>query len=156
MSLYECFAKVIHDIYTKTKIELLTLILIIITFCLSLIFAFGNGLYLLDILDHYITSYLMLIIGLITVILLTKHGKTIAKYISKRSDWKWIGVHFWRTVWALAIVILAFLLYKNIASGLLVYEEYPSEVLQKFGLIPLVSMFVVSFLLHALLEKKRK
>ena len=62
MSLVEAVTVSIKNQFHKLKIEHITFGIIALIFATNFIYMFGNGLYILDIVDHYVTQFGMLIV----------------------------------------------------------------------------------------------
>ncbi|MCK4422831.1 MAG: sodium-dependent transporter, partial [Candidatus Omnitrophica bacterium] len=67
-SLVEAAATVIHDKYPHIRKEILTLYVCVFGFSCGIIFATRAGLYYLDITDHFITNYGLVIVGFLEAI----------------------------------------------------------------------------------------
>jgi NSS family neurotransmitter:Na+ symporter len=57
MSLIEAVSVAIRDKFPQVRVEIITLVVTILLAIVSIIYTFGNGLYILDIVDHFITRW---------------------------------------------------------------------------------------------------
>jgi NSS family neurotransmitter:Na+ symporter len=62
MSLIEAVSVALRDKFKNLRVEVVTLVVSVVLGLGSLIYVFGNGIYVLDIVDHFITSWSMLFI----------------------------------------------------------------------------------------------
>ncbi len=130
---------------TKTKA---TAILCIIGFFLSLIYATSSGLFILDIVDHFIANYGLVIIGLLECLILgwIFNVKRLREHANETSEIK-IGV-WWDFLIKYFIPIFLIILlivgvYQNIIEPYLGYELW---VIFIIGIFPLIFMFILSFI----------
>ncbi|QFR39134.1 sodium-dependent transporter [Candidatus Gracilibacteria bacterium 28_42_T64] len=161
MSLVEAVAMVLRNKFKKLRIEVITLGIVTIIGLSSILYTFGNGLYVLDIVDHYITAFGMIIIGLSEAIILLIAWKSLGKYVDKhnKSCLRFI-INKWYLMfsWVATIFILTWLLVLNIQSGILNYEGYDKSYLIFYGIYTLVSIFGlgVIFNIAEIMKKKKK
>ncbi len=151
MSLIEAVWVAIRDKFKNVKIEIITLILVVVLWLSSLIYTFGNGLYVLDIVDHFITSYSMLFIWVMEAIIFLVIWKKFAYFIDEHNDFRKIWFNKWYLLvcWFLSILILGYLLYKNIA-GWLSYWGYDKSYLILYGVYTLVAIYSFSVLFNVI------
>jgi NSS family neurotransmitter:Na+ symporter len=130
---------------TKTKA---TAILCIIGFFLSLIYATSSGLFILDIVDHFIANYGLVLIGLLECLILgwIFNVKRLREHANETSEIK-IGV-WWDFLIKYFIPIFLIILlivgvYQNIIEPYLGYELW---VIFIIGIFPLIFMFILSFI----------
>ena len=155
MSLVESASKGIRDNFPKLWPEKMMLILSIILGLWGLIYSFWNWLYILDIVDYYITTFWMLTAWLFTMWLLLYNWKDMTTFISNNS-WKITNAIFNRwylmASWWISVIILIVLYYQEIQDWILNYEEFdPVYNMIWFGLY--VGAFVVWIILNFLQEK---
>lgn len=147
-SLVEAIAVVVTDSYPRLRREQVILYICVVGFIGGIIFTTSAGLYYLDIVDHFITNYGLVLVSLfqcVTAGWIYGAGK-LRTYINDVSDFalgKW---------WEIAIkyvipVILVLLILTALSSDLVrAYENYPSWALDVagwgiLGLIATVSFF---------------
>jgi len=155
MSLVEAVWVALRDKFKKLKTEILTLIVVIILWLSSLIYTFWNGLYVLDIVDHFITSYSMLFIWVIEAIALIIIWKKLWEFIDKNNKCffkKIINKYYFLVSWLLAIIVLGYLLYQNIIWGL-AYDTYDKSYLIMYWVYTLIWIYSLSILLN-IIDKK--
>jgi neurotransmitter:Na+ symporter, NSS family len=92
-SLVEAVTTVVHDKYHNVRREDISLYVCVLGFVGGIIFTTFAGLYYLDIVDHFITSYGLVIVGLLETIAIgwLYGAKNLREYINEVSDIK-IGV----------------------------------------------------------------
>ncbi len=161
MSLVEAVAMVLRNKFKKLRIEVITLWIVTIIWLSSILYTFGNWLYVLDIVDHYITAFWMIIIWLSEAIILLIAWKSLWKYVDKhnKSCLRFI-INKWYLMfsWVATIFILTWLLVLNIQSWILNYEWYDKSYLIFYWIYTLVSIFWlwVIFNIAEIMKKKKK
>ena len=129
---------------SKTKA---TAIVCIFGFFTSLVFATGGGLYLLDILDHFVANFALVSIGLIECIVLGYIYRLhrLRKHANSVSDikiGKWWDVLIKFVTPTVLIFLLTFAVYKLFESP---YGGFPTWVLLAGGVLPIVVILILSF-----------
>ncbi len=71
VSLFEAILAALMDSKIKLKRATILFIICVLLFICNLLYTMGNGLYLLDIIDHFINGYLMVIVMVAEVIVIT-------------------------------------------------------------------------------------
>jgi len=89
MSLVEAIAIPIKDKFSQFKWENITAGIIMLVGLVSILYMQGNGLYILDIVDHYVTQFAMLAMWLIELLLFIKYRKPLLKFIEQHNDWRY-------------------------------------------------------------------
>ena len=128
----------------KWKTARLAAAVCFIGFLGGLIYTTGAGLYLLDIVDHFVTNFNLVIIGMLQAILVgwIYGANKLRNYINEVSD---IKVGKW---WNFAIRIfiplaLLFLLVNQLITEIKVpYESYPMWALSIGWLVVIVPLFI--------------
>tara|TARA_Y100000310_G_scaffold315290_1_gene365648 strand:+ start:122 stop:1588 length:1467 start_codon:yes stop_codon:yes gene_type:complete len=146
-SLVEAIATTIKD---KTKIskEKIAFIVCFLCFLAGIIYTTNAGLYLLDIVDHFITNVSLIVIGILECIAVgwIFGAEKMRKYINKVSDFK-IGV-WWNTTIkyiipiSLAVILALQLKVEFIAN----YEGYPDWAIL-IGWLAVLIPLVIAFLI---------
>jgi NSS family neurotransmitter:Na+ symporter len=112
-------------------------------------FTSGNGLHLLDIFDHFIANFGLVIIGLVECILFGWFFsiRKIREHANETSDIK-IG-RWWDVLikYIIPIVLGIILILSIIENVTKPYMNYSWEILIAFGLIPIVILFIFSIIL---------
>jgi NSS family neurotransmitter:Na+ symporter len=130
---------------TKTKT---TALLCSLGFFISLIFATNSGLFLLDIVDHFIANYGLVIIGLIECIILgwmynlyklREHANKVSEI--KIGKWWDFLIKFFIPLFLSILLIVG--IYQNIINP---YMNYRWEIIFTIGAIPLILMIILSFI----------
>ncbi len=151
-SLVEAVATVVHDKYPHVKREHVSLWVSVAGFLTGIVFTTNAGLYYLDIVDHFITSYGLVLVGILeTLAVGWLYGAAkLRTYINEVSDIK-IGI-WWDVLIKLVIPVLLVLLfisgiYKDFSQ---VYGGYPAKYVAIFGwgmlfVVLLASVFLSLF-----------
>lgn len=158
MSLVEAVWVALRNKFKNLKIELLTLIIVVLLGLSSIVYVFSNWLFVLDIVDHFITSFSMLFIGVLEALIFLLAWKKLGDFIDGRNNCllKFIlSKYFLLIWWALSFLILAFLLYKNIAWWL-DYGGYDKAYLIMYWVYTLVGIYAISILLNIIDHKEEK
>jgi NSS family neurotransmitter:Na+ symporter len=127
-----------------------TAIMCFLGFIISLIFASGGGIYLIDMIDHFIANFGMVIIGLVECLVfgwmlgiyrLRKHANETSDIMLGR--WWDILIKF------IIPIILSILLIVAIIDNILnnPYPKYPVWLLIVFGIMPLLIITIASYFL---------
>lgn len=120
----------------------------IIGFLASSLYATGAGIFLLDIIDHYINDFGILIGGLLEVILLGWVFKlsTRKEYFNPLSDFQ-VGSWWNLCLKVLTPLVLLSMAISNFAGemGEATYENYPLLAIQIFGRAMLVLIVIIAF-----------
>ena len=157
MSLVEAITLPIKNTCKKLSIEKITLWVIVLLGLASTIYMYGNGLYILDILDHYITQVWMLIIWLVELILFIYMWKKLTKFIDSHNKCtmrKIINTTYFKVSWITGIILISILLLLNINSGILIYDSYNTKDLLQYWLYPVLWAFVLALVINYLEIKK--
>ena len=154
-SMIEPISESIHNKWKITKTKVVGLICVF-GFILSLLFTLGNGMHILDIFDHFFANFGLVIVGLLECILFGWFFgvKKLREHANKTSDIK-IGV-WWDLLIKYVIpivlgIILIITIFENISKP---YMNYPWHILIIFGLIPIVLLFILSYVFSAIKGKK--
>ena len=158
MSLVEWVVYPLKNIFNKVSQEVLVLFVIIVTAIVSTIYIYGNWLYILDIVDYYITQFAMIIIWLAEAILFLVYFKKLWKYIDKNNKCllkavinKW----YFLVSWIIAIITLTWLLILNLQKWILVYGDYDVSHLKYYWLCVITVVFDISIFMN-LVDRKNK
>ena len=122
---------------------------IVITFILGIPICFGAGLYFLDIMDHFISGYILTFIGMLECIVASYMvgANTIRKWINETTNLK-IGKWF-NVVMNVLPIILGILLLVTLKKEFEIpYEGYPMWALYSFGVFPLALIGILSAIFH--------
>ncbi|MFH1578452.1 MAG: sodium-dependent transporter [Candidatus Omnitrophota bacterium] len=147
-SLVEAVSTVVHDRYPHVRKEDISLYVCVIGFVCGIIFTTFAGLYYLDITDHFITNYGLVIVGLLEAWAIgwLYGADKLRGYINKVSDIKigrWWNALIKFVIPACLLVLLTAGLYKDIRSP---YEGYPQWAIFTFGWFMLLGVFLISFI----------
>jgi len=140
---------------TKAKA---TGIICLLGFISSLIFTTGSGLHWLDLLDHFIANFGLVIIGLVECIILgwMFHLYRLREHANKTSEIK-LG-RWWDFLikYAIPSVLIILLLVAIVDNLLHPYNGYPWWVILMGGVTPCVIIFLLSLLLMKIKGKEEK
>lgn len=138
----------------KIPRRFMNIIIAVIGIAVGVIFTSRAGLYWLDIVDHYLCCYGLVIVGLIEAIFVGYLIKTedLLKYMNEQSEIQAGKWWIWFLKFIVPVVLLAALGYNTYNEFMTPYEGYPIKALfMGFGF--LVTLLVVAILLST---KKRR
>lgn len=155
MSILEVIVASVADKFKITRKNSVTIISIIGCF-VSLIFVTGAGLYILDIIDHFVNTYAIAIAGLIEVIFLSWFIDLdqVRKYANSMSDFtvgKWWNITLKYLTPALLVIMFVFNTYIDFTQG---YEGYSLGALIVIGIGSLCILLLLSIVFTALKGQK--
>lgn len=155
-SLVEALVTSLRDSF-KLKREKVTLAVCIIGFLVSLIYTTKGGLYWLDIVDHWM-NWGLIIVGLMEAVLIAYffNVNKVAKDIDSTSSMKF--GNFWKfSIKFLTPIILLTLIITNIYNEVNApYGNYPMWALIMGGWLPLIYLFVMSFIIQDISNHKKR
>jgi neurotransmitter:Na+ symporter, NSS family len=148
-SLVEAVNTSIADKYHKPKKRRIAFWVCLVSFLMGTIYVTGAGLYFLDIVDHYVTNYSLILVGIfecVAVGWIYGAGK-LRKFINSTSKHK-IGPWWDFSIKFLIPIVLIFLLISQLLTDLATpYEGYPAWA-QAVGwsavIIPMLLAFIIS------------
>jgi NSS family neurotransmitter:Na+ symporter len=156
-SMIEPISAAAHSKWRISKSIVVGLICII-GLLLSLIFVTGNSYYLIDLVDHFVTNFGLVLIGLIECIILGWMF-TISKlrdHANETSDIKigrWWDILIKFVIPIVLTIILVIAVYENITKP---FMNYPSWIIIVGGVIPIILLFIISFILMKFKTKEVK
>ena len=147
-SLVEAASTVIHDKYPHIRKEDVSLYVCIFGFISGIIFTTFAGLYYLDITDHFITNYGLVVVGLLEAIAIgwLYGADKLRGYINEVSDIKigrWWNFLIKYVIPVCLVILFVTTLYRDIRTP---YEGYSQWAIFAFGWLMLLGVFVISFL----------
>jgi neurotransmitter:Na+ symporter, NSS family len=156
-SLVEAISTVVHDKYPHVRKQDISVYVCLAGFVCGLIFTTFAGLYYLDITDHFITTYGLVGVGLLEVIVVgwiygPEKLRTYINSVSEIKIGKWWSVFIAAVIPVILILLLTFSFYNDITKP---YEGYDTWALWVFGWGMLICLFAVSGL-FSLLSKHEK
>jgi NSS family neurotransmitter:Na+ symporter len=130
-SLVEGITTVLRDTWRKLGVTLVAFVVSSLAFLSGLLFTTGAGLYFLDIVDHFITSYTLVIIGIAQCILVGWFygAKKMRMYINSVSSTSLGGWWDHCIKWIIPAVLGILLLTQLVADIKTPYEGYPGSAL---------------------------
>lgn len=156
VSLIEAFTCAVTDKFSWPRRKVATTICVL-GFLGSIVFTTRGGLYILDIADHFITNYGLIIGGLLECIIVGWVLK--ATVLRKHINLHGIGIH---RIWSFFIkfttpIVLAYLLYLSCSGDLAKnYEGYTTGQIMVYGIGWLVFCLLVALVLSAYPWKGQK
>lgn len=125
----------------------LTTIVLGISFAASTLYMYQNGLYVLDVVDRYLTTFLIILFGILELVLFLAISKKMSVFMTERSDLPKIftSTVILRLFWFISLVVLSYLMYQSITSGFWVYDSYSADdmkpyVLGLFGFVGIAAL----------------
>jgi NSS family neurotransmitter:Na+ symporter len=154
-SMIEPISSGLHGKWKMSKAKA-TGIMCIIGFFASLIFATGSGIHWLDIIDHHIASFGLVLIGLVECIVLGWMYKIykLREHANKTSDvllGRWWDFLIKFVIPFVLIIILILAIVENITKP---YGGYSWYIILLGGVIPVVGIFLLSFVLMKIKGKE--
>ncbi|TNF69475.1 MAG: neurotransmitter symporter family protein [Gammaproteobacteria bacterium] len=150
VSLFEAILAATMDGTQKIKRQSILLITIILTFIVSLIYSGNNGLYILDIVDHFIGGYGVLIISLLQAMAIgwCYDAERLRYNLKKQSNLNLTGL-FNFLIRLIIPAILATLLLRQVIFDLeTTYGGYPVIYVLGFGVGSLVLLTIIGIILN--------
>ena len=126
-------------------------ILCVVGFLLSLVFMTNGGLFVLDIMDHFINNFGIVLAGLVQVILLSWFFKlnTVRDHVNAQSDFA-IGSWWNFCLKVITPIVLGYMAIANLVGDIRVnYEGYSSSALMIFGWCVVVGVVLMSFAMQS-------
>lgn len=155
-SLVEAINSALHDRFPKLSLPRISLIVCTIGFLCGLIYTTRAGLYFLDIIDHFVNAYNLILIGLLQAILVgwIYGAERMRTYINEVSDWK-IG-RWWNVSikYVVPLVLGIILVWNTIIEVTTPYEGYASWALAIGWAVFFVPLAV--FVLMFVFAKRRR
>ncbi|MCK4321691.1 sodium-dependent transporter [candidate division WOR-3 bacterium] len=147
-SLVEAASKAALEQWKKIPRRALNLLISIIAIIVGLIFSSRGGLYWLDIIDHYICCYGLVVIGFLEAIFIGYfiNTKSFHDYMNKQSEiiaGKW---WLYSIKIVVPVVLLVAIVYNTINEFRTPYEGYPKLALN-FGFAFILLLLIISILL---------
>jgi neurotransmitter:Na+ symporter, NSS family len=155
-SLVEAVVTSVHDKYPHVRKEDVSLYVCVAGFVCGMIFTTSAGIYYLDITDHFITNYGLVIVGLLEALTVgwLYGADKLRKYINHVSEieiGRWWDVMIKYVIPVGLIVLLAGNFIQDIRRP---YGNYPQWALFTFGWLALVGVLVISYLVSHFSKEK--
>ncbi len=155
-SMIEPITSSAHDKWKISKAKA-TGIMCILGFFLSIIFTTGAGVHLLEIMNHFITNFGLVTIGLLECIIFGWMFKIyrLREHANETSDimlGRWWDVLIKFVIPAILIVLLILAVINNVTNNL--YPSYPGWLIVLFGIGPLLIITGLSFILMRIKGKE--
>jgi len=153
-SLVEAISTVISDRIENAKREIIAAIVCLLGFVAGIVYTTGAGLYFLDIVDHFITNFSLVAVGILECIIIgwIFGAKRLREFFNTVSDFKigvWWDISIKFITPIVLIVILVMQLIKELSAP---YEGYPNWAIC-LGWSVVAVPLIISFLIR---QKKVK
>ncbi len=151
-SLLEALAVSVRDRFKKTNPKKIAFIITFFGILAGLFYSTKGGLYYLDITDHFVVSYGLVIMGILEAIIIgwLWKGNQLVDFIKDHSEIHleklWLFSIRWFTPLFLGILLI-WNIYNEFQQN---YEGYPTEALIYIGLLPILLAPVVGYILDKL------
>lgn len=122
-----------------------------IGFLVSLIFMTNGGLYVLDIVDHFINNFGIIFAGIVEIVFVAWlfRLETVREHINAISDFA-IGKWWNFCLMAITPIVLGYMGIKNLVGDLEnPYEGYPIKALVMYGWAVIIGIIIVAILIHS-------
>jgi NSS family neurotransmitter:Na+ symporter len=157
-SLVEAVTTVVSDRYTHLRREDVALYVCVFGFISGVVYTTIAGLYYLDIVDHFITNYGLVFVGLLEAIAVgwIYGAEKLRNYINEVSDIK-IGV-WWNALirWIIPVLLIILLISSLIRDIKNPYEGYPQSIILVLGWGVLLFVALMSFAMAHLSRPKNR
>ncbi|MFC1775046.1 sodium-dependent transporter [Nanoarchaeota archaeon] len=157
ISMVEAIQTVITDRFPKWKKELVILCICLASFAVGIIYTTDGGIYILDIVDHFVVDYGLLIVGFSEAMIIgwIFGADKLRKYISKVSDWS-LGSYFNYLIKIIVPFGILFMLVYQFGTDIIKpYENYPLWTILAFGWAILGLIILLSFIVSAFTKRKK-
>lgn len=147
-SLFEGVAASIRDRFPQVPQIKIVFALIVLMFFASLIYITKGGLYALDIVDHFVVDYGLVVVGILEAIIVgwLWKGNKLRQFINQHSEWK-LGKLWDISIKFIIPVFLIVLLILNLVDEFRTpYEGYPTAALFYLGILPMLLVPVIAVL----------
>jgi NSS family neurotransmitter:Na+ symporter len=148
-SLVEAVTTVVSDQYPQLRREDVALYVCVFGFLSGVVFTTAAGLYYLDIVDHFITNYGLVFVGLLEALAVgwVYGAEKLRNYINEVSEIK-IG-RWWNAAirWIIPVLLVVLLITSLARDIKTPYENYPESIVFFLGWGMLALVLVISYLL---------
>lgn len=137
------------------SIEVITLTVCTVIWLMSLVYTFGNWLYVMDIVDHYIMNFAVILVWLFEAIVFIYLWKEIWEFIDQKNECLIkiiMNKSYLKISWIISIISITILLYMNIKTWILSYRWefwwYDQPYLVLYWIFPLAGIFILWLLIN--------
>ena len=154
VSLFESILASILDSKFKVNRAYTLLILIVLISSISITYSFDNGLYLLDIVDHFVSGYGILIVSILECIMIGWiYGAEKLRYQLKKQSRLSLSFLFNISIRIIIPLTLLVLIFEKLKTDIsFPYENYPIEFLMIFGCGSLILLVVLAKILQKVFD----
>lgn len=152
--LFEAVLAAIMDSTAKLKRSAILSILVLAVFGLSLLYSADNGLYILDIVDHFVSGYGILVVSILECIIIGWiYDAERLRYQLKKQSGLTLSPIFNILIRFIIPTVLLVLLVRQVMFDLeKTYGGYPSLYLGLFGIGSLLFMLFIGFILSKIFK----
>ncbi|OGZ42580.1 MAG: hypothetical protein A3C80_03740 [Candidatus Ryanbacteria bacterium RIFCSPHIGHO2_02_FULL_45_43] len=156
-SLLEAFSAAFRDRYAAAPTKKIALLISLVGIAGGLLFTTHAGLYFLDIADHFIVNYGLVIMGILETVIVgwAWKGNKLLEFVNKTSTVK-LGVSWNIAIKYITPIFLTILLIINLKNEFVTpYEGYPIWALVYIGALPIILSPFIAVLLDRLTTRKQ-
>ncbi|RYD02563.1 hypothetical protein N752_24860 [Desulforamulus aquiferis] len=156
ISINEAAIAAFMDKFSLSRKKAVSIYIAVAAIC-SLVFATGAGLYILDIVDHFINNFGIVFAGLIQVILVGWffNLKSIQEHVNAISDFS-VGSWWIVCIKFITPIILGYMAIMNLIGDLKApYEGYPGDALFWMGWFVMIVVITGGFIMQAFKTQSR-
>lgn len=157
-SLLEAVTTTIRNRFPGASVKKIAFVTSLCGVVAGLIFTTKAGLYYLDIMDHFIVNYGLVIVGILEAVIVAYFwkGDELKKFIQEHSSWR-MGVWWDFSIKFFIPVFLTIFLVVNIVNELKApYEGYPVSAIIWIGVVPIILSPFIGAILDKLTTNSNK
>ena len=158
VSILEACVAAVKEKFSLTRTMALNIVCGL-AFVVSLLYTTGAGLYYLDTIDHFITSYGLALSGLVEVVLIAWVLRQVGPLRDFINESSFVSVNYWWTI-ALRVLapfalffVVAFSIYGDLTEA---YAGYPVSGLIILGVGMAVGILAVGFIMQAVKWREKR
>lgn len=157
-SLLEALSISVRDRFPSASIKKIALVITFFGILAGLLYSTKSGLYYLDITDHFIVSYGLVIIGILESLIIGWFwkGGALVEFIKDHSTFHLEGLWLFSVRWFTPIFLAILLIWNLINEFKAPYEGYPVVSLIYVGLLPILLAPVAGAILDRLTSPEQK
>lgn len=154
-SLLEAVTTTIRDRFPGASTKKIAFVVSVFGVIAGLIFTTKAGLYYLDIIDHFIVNYGLVLIGLLEAVVVAYFwkGNELKKFIHEHSTWKFGAWWDFSIKFFIPVFLTIFLVWNVINELKAPYEGYPVAAIMWIGVVPVLLAPFVGLILDKLTSR---
>lgn len=128
-----------------------------ITFILGIPICFGSGMYYLDIMDHFITGYMLVIVGMLecAVVAYVVGPEKLRQWVNNTNTGLRIGKWFNVVLYILPLILLTLLIITLSNEVTSLYGGYPQEMIYLLGIVPIFLIITIALIIYFVFQRRR-